>query len=305
MLVTIHADVGPLAPDGEPNRVTMDVHLPERLASQPAMLFCLPGGGVTRRYFDLDGGPGSDFSFARAMTSAGHVVVAVDPVGIGDSTRPVDGFALTAQAEAELVHRAFLHLREQVIEGVALGSLRVVGTGHSAGAMLAVVQQATNPEFSALLLFCFGTAGLPELLDPAQRSALTEPDGGRSRLAEFARAKFAGQSYFETPTRDADTPAGRALRAVHDRVIAVLAIQAMTPGSVARELAAIEVPVFLAVGERDMTGPAHRLAADYVACRDFTLYVVPNSGHHVFVSSGAPRLYGRVLNWLGSTAVSA
>lgn len=299
MKVEIAVDAGPHLPGGAPNRVAMDVHLPERLAPDAVLFFCLPGGGVTRGYFDLDGGSGTRFSFAREMIAAGHVVVAADPVGVGGSTRPEDGFALTAAVEADLMHRAFLAMRGQVIGGVALGALRVVGGGHSAGAMIAVMQQAAHRDFAAMILFCFGTGGLPEQLSPAQKAALDEPDGGRSRIVEFARTRF-GQAYVEPPVRYDATPASQALRAVHDQVVLVVGVQAMTPGSVRTELATVDVPVFLAVGDRDMTGPPHLLGMDYAACPDFTLFVLPTSGHHVFVAPAAPDLYRRVGNWLES-----
>ncbi len=105
-------------------------------------------------------------------------------------------------------------------------------------------------------------------------------------------------AYIPAFAQDRDTPAGRALRAVHDHVVSVIGAQAMTPGNVAAELATIDVPVFLAAGDRDMTGPPHLLPADYPACRDLTLFVVETSGHHVFVAPGAAQLYRRTAHWL-------
>jgi pimeloyl-ACP methyl ester carboxylesterase len=302
MITTLRVDAGPIpgraSADGAANEVAVDVHLPERPADRPVLLACLPGGGVTRRYFDLDGGPGMDFSFARAMTAAGHVVCAMDPVGVGDSTRPEDGFDLTVEVQARLMHRALEIVRRSVVHGVDLAALPCVGVGHSAGAMLTGARQAAFRDCSALILFGFGARGLPQYLTPEHQAALAEPDGGRSRLVEFARAMFGGESYFDGPVRETDNPAGHALRAVGARTLATVAIQAMTPGNIAPELAAIDVPVFLAVGDRDMTGPPFLLGADYVACPDFTLHVVPDAGHHVFVAPAARRLYARIANWI-------
>jgi len=204
--------------------------------------------------------------------------------------------------ESELIHRAFLKLRAMTVGGVDLGALRVVGGGHSAGAVIGVVQQALFHDFGAMILFCFGTGGLPEQLSAEQKASLDEPDGGRSRIVEFARGRFGGKAYAEPPVRYDDTPASRALRAVHDQVVMVVGVHAMTPGSVRRELGTVDVPVFLAVGDRDITGPPHLLAADYVACPDFTLIVLPTSGHHVFVAPTAPVMYRRVVNWIEGLA---
>lgn len=302
MISTLRVDVGPISEtasaDGPSCEVAIDVHLPERPADRPVLLVCLPGGGVTRRYFDLDGGPETAFSFARALTAAGHVVCAMDPVGVGDSTRPEDGFALTVEVEARLMHRALEQLRRTVVRGIDLSALPCVGVGHSAGAMLTGARQAGFRDCSALILLCFGTAGLPQFLTPEQLAALSEPDRGRSRLVEFARAAFGGQSYFDTPVRENDTPVGRALRAVRVPTIAPIAIQAMMPGNIAPELAMIDVPVFVAVGTRDMVGPPHLLGAEYAASPDFTLHVVDDAGHHVFLAPAARRLYDRIGNWI-------
>ena len=304
MIEILRVDVGPISgtasADGPSScEIAIDLHLPERLADRPVLMVCLPGGGVTRRYFDMDGGPETAFSFARAMTAAGHVVCAMDPVGVGDSTRPEDGFALTVAVQAELTHRALEQVRRTVVHGIDLSALPCIGVGHSAGAMLTGARQAAFRDCSAVILLCFGTGGLPQHLTPEHLAALSEPDQGRSRLVEFARAAFGGLSYFEVPPRENDTPVGRALRAAHAPTLALTAIQAMMPGNIAPELAMIDVPVFVAVGDRDMVGPPHRLGADYVACPDFTLHVVPDAGHNIFVAPAARRLYDRIVNWLG------
>ncbi len=309
MIKTLRVDVGPVSEtdptEGASCEMAIDLHLPETLADQPALLVCLPGGGVTRRYFDLDVSREPDFSFARAMAAAGHVVCAMDPVGVGDSTRPADGFALTVEVQARLSHRALERVRRMVVGDVDLSALPCVGVGHSAGAMLTAARQAAFRDCSALILLCFGTGGLPQHLTPEHLAALSQPDRGRSRLVEFARATFGGQSYFDGPVREDSAPASQALRAVRSSTIALTAIQAMMPGNVAPELAMIDVPVFVAVGDRDMVGPPHLLGADYVASPDFTLHVVANAGHNVFVAPAARRLYDRIINWLGGLERSA
>ena len=78
----------------------------------------------------------------------------------------------------------------------------------------------------------------------------------------------------------------------------MVALQAMTPGNIAPELGQIDVPVMLAVGERDMTGPPHNIPANFTACRDLCLHVVPTSGHHIFLAATAPQFYERAERWL-------
>lgn len=301
MKTSLRLDVGPLAEGGEPITLALDLYRPERLAARPVLFWCVPGGGVTRDYYDLrdPAAPEDDgFSFAAAMAAAGHIVVTVDPAGVGESTRPADGYMLTTEAVAEGNARALVKLRAVPVAGLpSLADLPLIGTGHSAGAMIDVVHQAATRDFDAMALFCFGTAGLPEYMDDTHRAAIAEPDGGRSRIVELARARFGTEPYLPAPVHDKDTPSGRALKRVMDRVLANIGMHAMLPGNVAKELAALDVPVFLSVGDRDMTGPPHLLPRDYAACPDFTLHVVPTSGHHVFVAPGADRLFRRFIHW--------
>ena len=54
----------------------------------------------------------------------------------------------------------------------------------------------------------------------------------------------------------------------------------MIPGASAPELAAVDVPVFLGVGDRDITGEARRIPGQFPPAADITLYVLEESGHN-------------------------
>src|SRR4030095_13337967 len=81
--------------EGEPEAVlAVTVTAPEaaRLTDPPLAFFCAPGGGLDRGYFDLRAGVGTRFSFAVQMADRGCITIAIDPLGIGGSTRPARGF---------------------------------------------------------------------------------------------------------------------------------------------------------------------------------------------------------------------
>jgi pimeloyl-ACP methyl ester carboxylesterase len=270
--------------------VAYDVLVPAALHSGSRLLFCIPGGGVNRGYFAMPG-----FSFADAMLVAGHVVVLIDPPGVGDSTRPADGYALTAAVIATALHAVLARVRADY------PALPVIGVGHSAGAMLAVVQHDLFGDFAALALLCFGTAGLPEYFKPGIAEKAADLAWLKANLAEIAAEQF-GAPYLPPRPDPRETPAARAMRAVHDHVVSAIAMQSMAPGNVADELARVTVPVFMAAGDRDMTGPPHLLPAACVACPDLTLHVVADAGHHIFVVANAGRLYRRLTDWLSIIA---
>ena len=93
---------------------------PKELATPPTVLFCEHGGsGVTKHYWHMEipGHPG--YSFAEYFASRGFIVVATDDLGVGDSSRPEDSWAVTslvtAQANKGVVHH--------VVDGLAAGTL--------------------------------------------------------------------------------------------------------------------------------------------------------------------------------------
>ena len=307
-------DVGELLPGEGPLAVAADVFLPSRLRSPPVALFCLPGGAMNRRYFDLRAeGAGGEFSFAAHMTSRGFVVVTLDPLGIGGSSRPRDGFALTPDVLTEAHAIAVDAIRNALLTGELSGQplpqLQTVGVGHSMGAMLTAMQQARQPRHAALMLFGFGTQGLPAALSAEELRFGADPAGARSNLVRLARLRsaeaypqigrspqakelFAGES--------ADRRGVEALQLARAPLLVSAGLFSMIPGSCAPECAQIDTPLLLAVGERDIAGPTHQIPASFPASRDLTLLVLPGTGHCHFLFDSRLRLFERAAAWCGA-----
>lgn len=188
LIVKRRLEIGMPLDSDEPLAIAAEVHIPVGTGSAlpPVVLFCLPGGGMNKRYFDLAGGASDHvYSFAREMASRGYFVAVFDPIGVGESSRPKDGFALTTEAVVRCQASAAQHLAEELRGGTLtevlppLPELMCIGVGHSMGAMLTVVQQASCRDYTALVLLCFGTMGLPSQLTDLERDALAKYDGGR------------------------------------------------------------------------------------------------------------------------------
>ena len=82
--------------------IAASITVPKAILSDPPAIFvCWPGGSYGRNYWDLQIPGRSDFSFADHMASRGYVVIAADPLGVGDSARPADGSACTLPKLAE------------------------------------------------------------------------------------------------------------------------------------------------------------------------------------------------------------
>jgi pimeloyl-ACP methyl ester carboxylesterase len=293
---------------------------PERLGPEPVVLVCLPGGGMSRRYFDLEvpGGCGS-FSMTRALAAAGLVVVTLDHPGVGESDVPDDAWSLTpevvADVDAVAVHAALDGVRAGTIaEGLPpLPGLRSIGVGHSMGALLTVYQQARHRTHAALGLLGFGAGGMgggdPEVL----RAFLTEDElrfvgdgpGLRREIVHLAAARFgAPLPTGSTAASDlllAGMPvpeeALAALGASASSLLALCGLTSMITGTSAAELAAVDVPVFVGVGEHDITGEPRVIPQAFTGSGDLTVFVLPGAGHNHNVAPNRHLLWARLASW--------
>jgi alpha-beta hydrolase superfamily lysophospholipase len=298
-------DVGEVLPGAGALAIAVDIFLPQQPAAAPAVLFCLPGGGMNRAYFNLQGE--GDFSFAAHMVARGFIVVSLDHLGVGDSSRPPDGFALTPDLLAEANGIAVDVIRQALLAGKITGQplpvLPSIGVGHSMGAMLTATQRASH---AALVLFGFSNAGLVAALTPDERRFAGDPQGLRANLVRLARLRgedpypqvkrsAQGSELFAGATAD---PRGvEALKPARASLLLTAGVFSMVPGSCAPESARISVPVFLALGDRDMAGPPHLIPASYPRSPDVTLLVLPATGHAHFIFPSRQHLFERLAGW--------
>jgi pimeloyl-ACP methyl ester carboxylesterase len=300
--------VGEVLPGEGSLTIAADIFLPTRLRPSPVVLFCLPGGALNRGYFDLQGE--GDFSFAAHLTSRGFIVVALDHLGVGDSSRPRDGFELTPEvlshANAIAMDSIRTELRAGELTGESLPRLQSIGVGHSMGAMLTAMQQARYGGHAALILLGFSTRGLTSALSPEELSFAKNPAGARANLVRLARLR-AADPYPEVPRsaqgrelfagESADRRGVEALQRARSRLLLSAGLFSMIPGSCAPECARVDVPVFLAFGDRDMAGPPQLVPADYPASPDITLVILAATGHAHFLFPARGHLFDRVTQW--------
>lgn len=305
-----HYDVGFDVPDDTASRVAVEVHWPEAGPVSSVTWFCLPGGGMNRRFYNLDGGDAA-FSFARRMAARGFVSVLVDPPGIGDSDRPADGYALTPERLTMVLTRVHERVCDDLRAGrvdpalPAIGDVQTVGVGHSMGALLTVLHQAEGRPHAGLALLGFGLAGLPRFLPPRAQELATDTQALRAELPELA------QQMFQVPYPDvgsggdgdlyggaeAEPEAVAALRAARDHLLPVPALMSILPGNVAPEAAAVDVPVYLSVGERDLVELPDDAAADFAASPAVEQQVLAGAGHSFFLFAARTQLFDGLASW--------
>lgn len=283
--------------------IAATIFLPHAMTANPTIIFCFPGGGMTQRYFDLDGS-----SFAIAMAERGMVTVAFDHPGIGESTVWADPFQLTARRVAEIEAQAVRVVAAKIRKGAAhhnmpaLTKFTMIGVGHSMGAMLVALQQSADRPYAALALLGFSTRGLPEVLTPAEQEQAKSMIREDACYVALARQRFGDTALAEIPAR---RDGSAALTAASAPLLTVAAMQSMLPGNIEPEAASIDVPLLLAVGDRDITGRPEAIAPRFSSARDIRMLVLEDTGHHPFIGRSAFRLYDELAEWAATIGGSA
>ena len=306
--IPVQIDVTTVAPKGV-RTIVGDVFFPPvaAITADAVVLCCLPGGGMSRRYFDLDV---MDYSMARHLAQKGFVVVTLDHPGVGDSDCPDDGYTLTPQCVADVDAFAFDHILGQFRSGSlrndlpAMSRLVSIGVGHSAGASITAYQQARHRTHRAVALLGYGGAGLATHLNDREKEFAQRPEAVVGEIASLVRERFGeplpmqrrGSSDFlvGAPMPEA---VRAALVACRSPLLALVGLSSMIPGATAPVLAQVDVPVFVAHGSRDIAGSLHAVAALFPASNDVTLFALDDAGHNHNVAPTREQLWDRLGRW--------
>jgi hypothetical protein len=269
---------------------------------------------MSRRYFDLavDGEPAA-WSMARSLAAAGLWVLTLDHPAVGDSDAPDNPWTLDVATVADVDAAAVA----AVVDGLRAGSLVdglapapdlvAVGCGHSMGALVVVHQQARHRSYDALALLGFAGTGLPSALSAAEAALAGDPTAAREHIRSLAEARF-GRPLAVGTTGPSPMLLGAGV-VVPDAAVTAIAgsgsallvqpgLLSMIPGASAPELAAVDVPLFLGVGELDITsGDPRAIPSDFPNVDDVTLVVLRGAGHNHNVAPTRRRLWSRLAAW--------
>jgi pimeloyl-ACP methyl ester carboxylesterase len=310
--ITSTVDVSGLGISGC-DSVQLDLFVPPDPGDAPVFWCCVPGGGMSRAYFDLDvPSEFGEFSMAREAARQGVVVLIIDPPGVGGSDVPDDGYELTPRAVAAVLDAVTTEMTARLASGSVpdVGPISggpTVGIGHSAGGLLVSCQQARHGSYDALAILGFSDTGLEQVLNDAERAMIGRPDQLLTALPGLVRERF-GEPLPPRPGADSDpkpsdrlTEADLAVKAADERaagrLLGLVGLMAIIPLSMKPELDQIDVPVFAAMGEYDIAGDIGLLVGQLPACTDLTLFTLPGVGHNHNESGSRLHLWDRMVRW--------
>ena len=279
------------------------------------VLFAWPGGGYSRQYFDLQLRDRRDYSQAEYHAGHGHVFVACDHIGVGESSLPEGAFnhaeiaAINAFTATEVLER----LRDGTVDErlPPIDQPTTIGLGQSYGGLLLTILQAEHPTFDGVAML-----GWSAVCTTVSTSQLSEREL-QSRMASNRGVDhpYRGVFHYHDVPDDIVTEDLTGYPERPDRPRPAWATAHMPggpnlspergplgPNVVVGEAAAIEVPVLVVNGEVDVCPNPRSEPAAYVSSADITTFVVPRSGHMHNFAGTRHLLWRRIESWAGGVA---
>ena len=278
---------------------------PHTLPAAPAVVFAVPGGGYARGYFDISAPGHSGYSQAEDHVARGLVVIALDHPGVGDSSTP-DPAAYTWETWAAAYDRAVRALAADLRAGTLLPdfpplpSFAKIGIGQSMGGHITIVTQGRHATFDAIAPLGYSAIHtvLPqpgsEVGVPTPVTDWVWPFHWEDVPADLLAADFSG-----------GYPMRKTAPAWGSTTIPSCVGGMTAPGAVARDAAAVEVPVFVGVGERDVCPTPRLEPSAYASSNDITLRIVPRMAHMHNFASTRRLLWDDLAAWIERVARGA
>jgi pimeloyl-ACP methyl ester carboxylesterase len=309
LFVTI--DVTDAVATGERLSIAATVVIPEEEARCNGIaLFAYPGGHYNRGYYDIQLGEGPDYSQAEFHVRQGFVFVAIDHLGVGQSTvpeRPLD-YEAVARANNAAATEILRRLNDGTLDAnVPNGTITTtVAMGQSFGGFLLTIAQGRDPLFDGVALL--GWSGIQTQPPWSGDIALEDIHGLRAGngLDHPMRTTF---HLYDVPESIviADMTRGEPLSPWGTKFSpggpALIANRApLDPGASAEEAAAITCPVFVGSGEVEVIADFRAEPAAYKSSQDVTTCKFSQMAHMHNFSTTRGALWLRLSAWASGVA---
>lgn len=296
--------------EGKPVRIAAWLFLPDdisMLGGRPVTMVLLNGGSYDKRYFhvEIKGYPG--YSAAQHLARLGNIVLVPDHLGVGESTRVPKQSRATRQIVAHANHAAVEQFYANLTAGALHPALHAIpdfvkiGAGHSMGGMQTIVQQVQHRTYGAIMILGYTVQGVHFTMG-----------GKKLRAADFLPPEGTSLDYTSndrTPLHEGfhwdDVPAEviAADDAIATETPAQIGLDSIRSHIVVADAAEIDVPIYLCLGERDVSPDPHAECGHFRKSPDFTLHILPRSGHCQNFAGTRHRMWNRMHSWARSIAI--
>jgi len=275
---------------GQVTQVAATLHLPKGMGAPPShLVFAMHGGGYTRKYWHPPFADDS-YSFARWFTARGKAVLAIDMLGMGESTQPESESSLSTT----IIAAAHAEALRQVVAGWD-GQVDVTGVGHSMGGMMIIAQAAAHPAFDRVAVL--GWSNEPMLLgdtDVATLQAGLVPNGYLPTPREPMRTLF----YWS----DVPMELIAADEAHGSTTPACLARAALSPGIMHEASRQIRVPVLVVQSVIDTSPAPDKEPAYFSGSSSVELQILEGAAHCQNFAATRAAHWARINDWIDRTS---
>lgn len=271
------------------------------LLGVPAVTMTLiAGGSYDKRYHHalVAGHPG--YSAAEDLAALGNIVLLTDHLGVGESSRLPQQSDATRHIVARANHAAVTQFHKRLAKGELhpgfppCADVVRIGGGHSMGGMQTIVQQAAHRSYDGIIIMGYTAEGVYLSMQGEKlRAADFLPDGPVPDYSDTDRLASRETFHWE----DVPDAVLRADDALAVPTPASIGHDSIRTRIVADDAARIDVPVYICLGERDVSPAPHREPAYYGASQDVTLHILPRSGHCQTFASTRHRMWDRMHSW--------
>jgi hypothetical protein len=265
----------------------------------PRAMVLLAGGSYDKRYHDAQIPGHGGYSAAEHLAAQGNIVLLNDHLGIGGSSRLPDQKQATRHVCALAAHAACQQFFQRLAEGTLDPSLPPVpdairiGGGHSMGGMQTILQQADHRSFDAIMVLGYTAEGVHMVMGgrkfpaasviPQESPDYTQND--RSAMHEaFHWSDVPAEVIAYDDSLSVETPAGIGLDSIRTRIVA-------------DEAARIAEPIYICLGENDVSPDYHAEPSYYRSSPDVTLHILSRSGHCQTFASSRHEMWDRMTHW--------
>ena len=155
--IELQIDVTEAAALGSSQHLAATIYLPDTktIPTPPIIVFAVPGGSYSRHYFDLHFDGHEGYSQAEHHAAQGIIMVALDHIGVGDSSIPDLG-RITFDTLADTYDAAVREVKSRFATGaisphlLPLGNACHIGIGQSMGGCVTILAQGRHQTFDAI-----------------------------------------------------------------------------------------------------------------------------------------------------------
>jgi pimeloyl-ACP methyl ester carboxylesterase len=260
-------------------------------------VFCFPGGTYNKAYYDLPFGDDESYSLAKTLARAGNIVICVDHLGVGESSKPVDGHALTRTVIADADAAAVKYVTDGLMAGTLVpawapfSAIALVGVGHSLGGLILLRMQARHACFDAIAVLGWTNQPMSVAHRYPPTQAYVHVD--RAQLRAFFHMPDVPEDIIAADDRNAEpVPAG-------------ILVEGQQAGISVADAQAVTTPVFLCFGERDGCPDPHLEPSTYPNSGDVTLLQLRHSAHNHNFASSRRLFFRRLAAWIADLGAGA